>query len=148
MPPSGSAPRRRRPNFRCQGLSRSKFGSVNLPVSADTPNEFPSEAVDAELQVRSSGSLPDALHPRIRARQRQRFFGPALAWSDQQRRNLCRTVDFSQIQWQAFDEDEDTDNNSDSDASSCGSELDLDNDPDAMHMRSFLESKFSERVHE
>eukprot|EP00930_Biecheleria_cincta_P065397 TRINITY_DN5116_c0_g1_i3.p1 TRINITY_DN5116_c0_g1~~TRINITY_DN5116_c0_g1_i3.p1 ORF type:complete len:247 (+),score=51.59 TRINITY_DN5116_c0_g1_i3:69-809(+) len=175
MPPSNSAPGRRRPNFHGQGRSRLKFASEDLPAMArslnelpvvaadaergqgrsqlkfaseDLPampqslNELPPAAADAELQARSSGSLPDAIPPRARARQRQRFFGPALAWSYRQQRDMSRTLDFSDLLRQPPTPDE-REEDSDSDASSIGSDLELDKDPEAISMRDLLQSKWS-----
>eukprot|EP00930_Biecheleria_cincta_P065400 TRINITY_DN5116_c0_g1_i8.p2 TRINITY_DN5116_c0_g1~~TRINITY_DN5116_c0_g1_i8.p2 ORF type:complete len:128 (+),score=24.27 TRINITY_DN5116_c0_g1_i8:48-386(+) len=105
-------------------------------------NELPPVAADAELQARSSGSLPDAIPPRARARQRKRFFGPALAWSDRQQRDMSLTLDFSDVPWQHLTPDE-REEDSDSDASSIGSDLESDNDPEAMSMRDLLRSKGS-----
>eukprot|EP00930_Biecheleria_cincta_P065393 TRINITY_DN5116_c0_g1_i1.p1 TRINITY_DN5116_c0_g1~~TRINITY_DN5116_c0_g1_i1.p1 ORF type:complete len:213 (+),score=26.70 TRINITY_DN5116_c0_g1_i1:83-721(+) len=142
MPPSSSAPGRRRPNFRCQGRTRLKSTTESLPASAHTLNELPPEAADAELQERSSGSLPNALPPQVRARQRQRFFGPALAWSYRQQRDMSRTLDFSDLLRQPPTPDE-REEDSDSDASSIGSDLELDKDPEAISMRDLLQSKWS-----
>eukprot|EP00930_Biecheleria_cincta_P030949 TRINITY_DN21449_c0_g2_i1.p1 TRINITY_DN21449_c0_g2~~TRINITY_DN21449_c0_g2_i1.p1 ORF type:complete len:212 (-),score=25.30 TRINITY_DN21449_c0_g2_i1:607-1242(-) len=137
MPPSGSGPGKRRPNFRCQLSSRLQVASVNLPAPAHTLNALPSQAADAELQERSTSSLSNVLARRIRSRQRRRFFGPALAWSDQRMRDRSRTVDFSELQWQPRQgggEDED----SDGDSSSYGSEVKWDEDPEAILVRHAL----------
>eukprot|EP00930_Biecheleria_cincta_P030948 TRINITY_DN21449_c0_g1_i1.p1 TRINITY_DN21449_c0_g1~~TRINITY_DN21449_c0_g1_i1.p1 ORF type:complete len:215 (-),score=43.75 TRINITY_DN21449_c0_g1_i1:150-794(-) len=143
MPPSGSGPGKRRPNFSRQQLSRLEVPSVNLPAPPHTVHELPSQTADAELQEHSNDSLPNVLPLRICSRQRRRFFGPALAWSAQQARNMSRTLDFSALQWQPppdGGEDEDTAGG----ASSDGSEVKLDKDPEAILMRQFLQSKIGE----
>eukprot|EP00930_Biecheleria_cincta_P065395 TRINITY_DN5116_c0_g1_i11.p1 TRINITY_DN5116_c0_g1~~TRINITY_DN5116_c0_g1_i11.p1 ORF type:complete len:215 (+),score=34.23 TRINITY_DN5116_c0_g1_i11:72-716(+) len=142
MPPSGPAPGKYRPNFRRQGRTQTKSDAGSLLAAAYTLNESPPEAVDAELPERSSGCLSNALLPRARARQRQRFFGPALAWSYRQQRDMSRTLDFSDLLRQPPTPDE-REEDSDSDASSIGSDLESDNDPEAMSMRDLLRSKGS-----
>eukprot|EP00930_Biecheleria_cincta_P065401 TRINITY_DN5116_c0_g1_i9.p1 TRINITY_DN5116_c0_g1~~TRINITY_DN5116_c0_g1_i9.p1 ORF type:complete len:215 (+),score=30.55 TRINITY_DN5116_c0_g1_i9:83-727(+) len=142
MPPSGPAPGKYRPNFRRQGRTQTKSDAGSLLAAAYTLNESPPEAVDAELPERSSGCLSNALLPRARARQRQRFFGPALAWSYRQQRDMSRTLDFSDLLRQPPTPDE-REEDSDSDASSIGSDLELDKDPEAISMRDLLQSKWS-----
>eukprot|EP00930_Biecheleria_cincta_P024736 TRINITY_DN17675_c2_g2_i1.p1 TRINITY_DN17675_c2_g2~~TRINITY_DN17675_c2_g2_i1.p1 ORF type:complete len:148 (+),score=21.51 TRINITY_DN17675_c2_g2_i1:2-445(+) len=144
MPPSGSAPGRRRPNFGRQGRSRLKLASDDLPLSAQSLNELPSVAADAELQEASSSSMSNTFPLRARTRQRQRYLGRALVWSDRQRREMHQTLDFSQLQWQPLAEGIE-DEDSDGDDSSCGPEVELDKDPEAIRMRAMLESKMGGR---
>eukprot|EP00930_Biecheleria_cincta_P065396 TRINITY_DN5116_c0_g1_i14.p1 TRINITY_DN5116_c0_g1~~TRINITY_DN5116_c0_g1_i14.p1 ORF type:complete len:213 (+),score=25.19 TRINITY_DN5116_c0_g1_i14:83-721(+) len=142
MPPSSSAPGTCRPTFGRRGRTQLKLASRSVPSAAHTLKDLPPAAADVELQNPSSDSLPDSIPARVRARQRQRFFGPALAWSYRQQRDMSRTLDFSDLLRQPPTPDE-REEDSDSDASSIGSDLELDKDPEAISMRDLLQSKWS-----